>query len=104
VSLPGPVVAELAAAVGCILDNVRVHCGETCRAFVLIEDEATAVTVTVRDEGPGIPDGRLADAAAAGRLGIAQSVQGRVRDLGGSATTSSAPGLGTEVELRVPRR
>jgi signal transduction histidine kinase len=59
--------------------------------------------VTVRDEGPGIPPGRLAEAAAQGRLGLAQSVLGRVRDLGGTVEVVTAPGEGTEVELRVPR-
>jgi signal transduction histidine kinase len=47
--------------------------------------------------------GRLAEAAADGRLGVAQSIQGRLRDLGGTAVITSAPGEGTEVELRVPR-
>jgi hypothetical protein len=47
--------------------------------------------------------GRLAEAAAAGRLGASHSIQGRVRDLGGSAEIRSLPGEGTEVELRVPR-
>jgi signal transduction histidine kinase len=47
--------------------------------------------------------GRLAEAAAAGRLGVSHSIQGRVRDLGGSAEIRSLPGEGTEVELRVPR-
>jgi signal transduction histidine kinase len=59
--------------------------------------------VTIRDDGPGIPDGRLAAAAAAGRFGISHSISGRLRDLGGSATISSVAGEGTEVELRLPR-
>jgi signal transduction histidine kinase len=46
----------------------------------------------------------LAEAAAAGRLGVSHSIRGRLRDLGGSATVRSAPGEGTEVELRLPRR
>ena len=50
---------------------------------MLIEDEGETVTVSVRDEGPGIPDGRLAEAAAQGRLGVAQSIRGRIADLGG---------------------
>ena len=70
---------------------------------MLIEDEPGLVTVTVRDDGPGIPDGRLAEAAAAGRLGVSHSICGRLRDLGGSATIRSVPGEGTEVELRLPR-
>ena len=42
-------------------------------------------------------------AAAAGRLGVAQSIVGRLRDVGGKACLTSSPGQGTEVELRVPR-
>ena len=82
---------------------MRRHCGERARAWVLVEDEPGLVTVTVRDDGPGIGAGRLAEAAAAGRLGVSQSICGRLRDLGGSVTISSRPGEGTEVELRLPR-
>ena len=94
---------ELTAAVRAALDNVRRHCGERTRAWVLIEDEPGLVTVTVRDDGPGIPDGRLAEAAAAGRLGVSHSICGRLRELGGDATIRSVPGEGTVVELRLPR-
>ena len=94
---------ELTAAVRAALDNVRRHCGERTRAWVLIEDEPGLVTVTVRDDGPGIPEGRLAEAAAAGRLGVSHSICGRLRELGGDATIRSVPGEGTEVELRLPR-
>lgn len=95
--------AELAAAMRAALDNVRRHCGERTLAWVLVEDEPDLVRVTIRDEGPGIPDGRLAQAAAAGRLGISHSISGRLRDLGGSATISSVPGEGVVVELCLPR-
>src|SRR5450756_486720 len=57
---------ELASAMRAALDNVRRHCGERTRAWVLIEDEPGLVTVTIRDDGPGIPAGRLAEAAATG--------------------------------------
>jgi signal transduction histidine kinase len=99
---PGPA-AELAAAVGAALDNVTRHAGEDAQAWILVEDEADAVLVTVRDDGPGIAEGRLAAAADEGRLGVAQSIRGRLRDLGGSADLVSVPGQGTEVELRLPR-
>ena len=104
VALPEPVAVEVAAAVRATLDNVTVHCGQTAKAWVLLEDEGDTVTVTVRDEGPGIADGRLAQAEAEGRLGIAQSIRGRIADLGGTVTITSAPGQGTEVEIRVPGR
>ena len=82
---------------------MRRHCGAQAHAWVLVEDEPGLVTVTIRDDGPGIPDGRLAEAAAASRLGVSQSICGRLRNLGGCATISSVPGEGTEVELRLPR-
>ncbi|WP_213453069.1 MacS family sensor histidine kinase [Rhizomonospora bruguierae] len=103
VPLPENVAAEVAAAVGSALDNVRVHCGPEQPAWVLVEDEGAAVTVTVRDGGPGIPAGRLAAAEADGRLGVAQSIRGRIRDLGGTVEIVTGPGQGTEVELRIPR-
>jgi signal transduction histidine kinase len=103
VLLNGQIASELTAAVRAALDNVRRHCGPQARAWVLIDDEGTAVGVTVRDDGPGIPDGRLTQAAADGRLGVSQSIRGRIRDLGGSVSVTSAAGAGTEVRLRVPR-
>ncbi|UNO44237.1 DUF5931 domain-containing protein [Streptomyces sp. MST-110588] len=103
VVLPAPVAAELTAAVSAALDNVRVHAGDGARAWILVEDEPREVIVTVRDDGPGIPEGRLADAEREGRLGVALSIRGRLRELGGSAEWVSVPGQGTEVELKVPK-
>ncbi|MGV4985108.1 MacS family sensor histidine kinase [Streptomyces sp. NRAIS4] len=103
VRLPRPAARELAAAVGAALDNVRKHAGDGARAWILVEDEPDEVVVTVRDDGPGIPEGRLAQAEGEGRLGVAQSIRGRLRDLGGSAELISVPGQGTEVELKVPK-
>ncbi|MFF7471609.1 MacS family sensor histidine kinase [Streptomyces sp. NPDC008092] len=103
VELPPGAARELAAAVGAALDNVRRHAGEEARAWILVEDEPGEVVVTVRDDGPGIPQGRLAQAEGEGRLGVAQSIRGRLRDLGGSAELFSTPGQGTEVELKVPK-
>ena len=103
VELPRPAARELAAAVGAALDNVREHAGAEARAWILVEDEPDEIVVTVRDDGPGIPEGRLAQAEGEGRLGVAQSIRGRLRDLGGSAELISVPGQGTEVELKVPK-
>ncbi|MFF3390564.1 MacS family sensor histidine kinase [Streptomyces sp. NPDC002669] len=94
---------ELAAAVGAALDNVRVHAGENAQAWILVEDWPDEVIVTVRDDGPGIPEGRLAQAEGEGRMGVALSIRGRLRDLGGTAELISVPGQGTEVELKIPK-
>ncbi len=103
VRVSGTAAEEITAAVRAALDNVRRHCGDQAHAWVLVEDELDVVTVTIRDDGPGFPEGRLAEAAAAGRLGVSQSICGRLRDLGGSAGIRTAAGEGTEVTLRLPR-
>jgi len=103
VPLPAPVATELAAAVAAALDNVAEHAGAAARAWVLVEDLGAEVLVTVRDDGSGIRPGRLAEAEAAGRLGVAASMRGRVTDLGGTMTVHTGPGEGTEVEFLVPR-
>jgi signal transduction histidine kinase len=108
VLLPAGAAKEVAAAVSAALDNVRQHAGGPdggpAQAWIVVEDEPEAVLVTVRDDGPGLPEGRLADAEAEGRMGVALSIRGRLRDLGGSAELTSVPGQGTEVELRIPRQ
>ncbi|GAA0802669.1 MacS family sensor histidine kinase [Spirilliplanes yamanashiensis] len=104
VRLPARVAEEIGAAVGAALDNVAKHCGPGTKAFVLVEDEPGAVTVSVRDDGCGMDADRLARAADEGRLGVAQSIRGRIADLGGTVRIDSRPGDGTEVELVVPRR
>lgn len=104
VKLPAPVADELAAVVRACLDNVARHVGEDAPAWVLVEDLGAAVVVTVRDAGPGIAEGRLEAAAQEGRLGVRESVRGRIADLGGTAALVTGPGQGTEWELTVPRR
>jgi signal transduction histidine kinase len=93
---------DLAAAVGAALANVEAHAGPTAQAWVLLEDEGPEIVVSVRDDGAGFDLARLGEARAEGRLGVASSIAGRVRDLGGTMALESAPGSGTELELRVP--
>jgi signal transduction histidine kinase len=101
--LPAAVAREVCAAVTAATDNVDRHCPPSTKVWILIEDEPDRVTVSVRDDGPGIPAGRLVQAAAQGRLGVAQSIRGRLASLGGTASISTGPDQGTEVELTVPR-
>jgi signal transduction histidine kinase len=98
------VAAELAAAVSAALDNVRRHAGADTQAWVLIEDDGLVVTVTIRDNGVGVPAGRLAEAAGSGRLGVANSILRRMSDLGGTAIIDSKPGAGMSLELSVPKK
>jgi signal transduction histidine kinase len=103
VELPAATAAEVIAAIRAALDNVREHAGSGARAWVLLENERDAVRVTVRDDGVGFPPQRPEEAAEAGRLGIAQSMRGRIADCGGTTTINSEPGEGTTVEFWVPR-
>ena len=104
VTLERRVAAELDAAVGNALDNVRSHAGPDAQAFVLLEDLGDSVVVSVRDDGVGIPAGRLEEAARQGHLGISKSIVGRLASLGGSAQLRTDVGEGTEWELCVPRQ
>ena len=80
------------------------HAGADARAWVLLEDLGDEVVLSVRDDGPGIPDGRIDDAEAEGRMGIAKSIRGRVASLGGTLELQTGPGEGTEWEVRVFRK
>ncbi|MCB0909770.1 MAG: histidine kinase [Nocardioidaceae bacterium] len=102
VLLPTDRCDEVVAVVRACLDNVARHVGKEAPAWVLLEDLGDRVVVTVRDEGPGIREGRLAEAEAEGRLGVAQSIRGRVHDLGGTADLATGS-FGTEWEITVPR-
>jgi signal transduction histidine kinase len=104
VELPAGVVAELDAVVHAALTNVERHVGADAPAWVLVEELDDAVEITVRDDGPGIPAGRLAEAEEQGRLGVARSMRGRVADLGGTLALDTGPGRGTEWTIRVPVR
>lgn len=101
VEVPRRTATELTAAVGACLDNVSTHVGQGAPCWVLLEAFTDRVEVSVRDEGPGIPEGRLAEADREGRLGVVESIRGRLTELGGTATLHTGPD-GTEWELVVP--
>jgi len=95
------VATETVAAVRACLDNVLAHVGPQGHAWVLAQASRDAVTISVRDDGPGVEPGRLERAAADGRLGVVSSIRGRIEDLGGTAVVESGD-WGTEWELSVP--
>ena len=101
VQVPAHMAHELVAVVEACLSNVRHHVGREAPAWVLLEDLGERVVLSVRDNGPGIAEGRLAQAAGQGRLGVRESIIGRIDDLGGEATLTTSP-AGTEWEFSVP--
>jgi signal transduction histidine kinase len=109
VSTPGEAIpvgaaiaGELTDAVRAALHNVEQHAGADAHAWVLLEMLDDEVRVTVRDDGHGMPPGRLDAAASEGRVGLARSVRGRIGDLGGTCAITSTLGEGTEIEMIVP--
>jgi signal transduction histidine kinase len=103
VCVPGGLARSVLAVVREAAANADAHAGADTGLWVLLEDDVGAVTISVRDDGPGIPAGRLAEAAEQGHLGVASSIRGRVAELGGTAELVTAAGDGVEWELRVPR-
>lgn len=104
VELPVGPGQQVVDAVTACLHNVAQHAGPGAVAFILVEDEPDAVLVSVRDDGVGFAPGRLAEAQAQGRLGVASSIRGRINDIGGEVSVWSAPGQGVEVEMRIPKQ
>jgi signal transduction histidine kinase len=67
---------------------------------VYAEADEHEVSVFVRDRGAGFDR----SAVPADRRGISESIEARLVRAGGSATITSTPGEGTEVELRLERK
>jgi anti-sigma regulatory factor (Ser/Thr protein kinase) len=89
--------AAVLAAVQECLSNVAKHAGVDV-AEVVISRQARDLVVLVVDHGSGFDPEQVPD----DRLGLAESVRGRIADLGGSVTVWSRPGAGTTVMLTVP--
>jgi signal transduction histidine kinase len=84
------------------LSNIRRHSGAS-RVAIRIGVDASAITVTVRDDGRGFAPGADGPRAAArGRLGLL-GMRERTEMLGGRTEIRSAPGGPTVVTASLPR-
>ncbi|MFB7592624.1 PspC domain-containing protein [Streptomyces sp. NPDC056169] len=79
--------------------NAAKYGGEGGAVQVYAEVEGRTVFVSVRDRGPGFD----LDAVPEDRMGVRESIIGRMQRNGGSARLRSVPGGGTEVELEMER-
>lgn len=79
--------------------NAAKYGGEGGAVQVFAEVEGRTVFISVRDRGPGFDP----DAVPADRMGVRESIIGRMQRNGGTARLSAAPGGGTEVELEMER-
>ncbi len=100
--LPASDLVELAAAVRQALQNAESHARATS-VTVFAEEADDQVVVTVRDDGTGFDydEERL---TRGGKLGLLRSIKARIEALGGAVRIETAPGRGTEVEMRLPVR
>ena len=80
------------------LVNAVVHGRPPVSLYLEVAEDG--VEVFVRDRGAGFD----LDAVPSDRFGVRESIMGRVRRRGGTATVTSRPERGTEVHLRVPVR
>jgi signal transduction histidine kinase len=71
--------------------------GETVQVYAEVESDR--VFVSVRDHGPGFDLDQVPD----DRMGVRESIIGRMQRNGGTARLRPAPGGGTEVELEMER-
>jgi signal transduction histidine kinase len=98
-----PVDERLAAQVAAAREamvNAAKYAADGGPIQVFTEVEEDVVTVYVRDRGPGFD----LEAVPADRLGVRESVLGRMRRNGGTATVRSDPGEGTEIQLDMERQ
>ncbi|GAD35765.1 hypothetical protein CBF90_10900 [Microbacterium sp. AISO3] len=86
---------ELAAAAREAMLNAARHAGGDVSVY--IEGGSRGVDVYVRDRGPGFDVTAIPD----DRLGVRESVIGRMRRAGGSATVRTAASGGSEIHLHV---
>jgi len=92
-------VTELVAAACEALVNAAKFSGED-RVSLYAEVSDEAIEVFVRDRGVGF---ELKDIPG-DRHGVRDSIMGRMKRIGGSGEVISEPGVGTEIELRLPRQ
>jgi signal transduction histidine kinase len=93
-----PPVSALVLAAREAMTNAAKFAGvEEIDVYADVSDEEIAIFV--RDRGVGFDPAAVPE----GRRGIRESIKGRLERAGGTAVVTSAPGAGSEVELRLPR-
>ncbi|MGA4670309.1 sensor histidine kinase [Propionibacteriaceae bacterium Y1923] len=102
VVMPAAVALEIRAAVAQVLLNSELHAGADAQVWVLLEEGDGEMMISVRDNGVGMTREQVQRAVDAGRLGIRESIIGRIHELGGTAEVRSSPGRGVEWELTIP--
>jgi two-component system, NarL family, sensor kinase len=85
-----------------LLRNAAEHASAS-NVEVVIRHESETLRIVVRDDGKGIPAGRVGEALREGHIGLA-TVFERARAVGGRAEVKASAGNGTTVEVTLPAR
>ncbi|MGB8946346.1 MAG: ATP-binding protein, partial [Streptomyces sp.] len=96
--LDDPLTAQMQAAREAMV-NAAKYGGDGGAVQVFAEVEGETVFVSVRDRGPGFD----LDSVPDDRMGVRESIIGRMQRNGGTARLRAVPGGGTEVELEMER-
>lgn len=96
-TVPGPMAEALADATHEALMNTLKHAAID-RAEVRATSGSGETRIRIVDAGRGFDTER----PRAG-FGLSESIEGRLRDIGGTATVTSSPAAGTHIDLRVAR-
>ncbi|NYI07889.1 PspC domain-containing protein [Allostreptomyces psammosilenae] len=89
--------AQLQAAREAMVNAAKYGGSEPVQVYAEVEERE--VLIFVRDRGPGFDP----DTVPEDRLGVRESIIGRMRRNGGTARVRSTPGEGTEIELEMER-
>jgi signal transduction histidine kinase len=89
--------AQMQAAREAMVNAAKYGGDEAVQVYAEVEE--SKVFVSVRDRGPGFD----LDAVPHDRMGVRESIIGRMKRNGGEARLRPAPGGGTEVELDMER-
>ena len=94
----GPVVATIRAAVTEAMTNAAKHGrAATIVVFGDVDDQDGRLFVSIKDDGEGFDPSTVVP-----RIGMGESIEGRVAAAGGQVEFVSTPGEGAEVRIRLP--
>ena len=95
----GPAVATAASAVSEALTNAAKH-GSAASVVVFgdVDDATGDLFISVKDDGCGFDPAHVSEG-----VGMAESIRGRLRSVGGRTEFGSVPGAGAEVRMWLPQ-
>lgn len=98
-TIPATAASALGLAAAEAVRNAVRHARTRPWVTIAVADDPSALRIDIEDDGPGFDQTAL----PADRLGVRESIVGRVEDAGGRCEIDSSPARGSRVSLRWPR-